>query len=86
MLHKQRTLTRRYAIVTLFHKKICSPIVSHNPHKAVFNGHPADWYNGHRDYAENNGLRSCRVCHGTDLTGGSGPSCYTCHGPVWRED
>ena len=57
-----------------------------NPHKAVFNGHPADWYNGHRDYAENNGVRSCRVCHGTDLTGGSGPSCYTCHGSVWRRD
>lgn len=57
-----------------------------NPHKAVFNGHPADWYTGHRNYAETKGVRSCRVCHGTDLTGGSGPSCYTCHGPVWRED
>ena len=57
-----------------------------NPHKAVFNGHPADWSTSHRNYAEKNGVRSCKVCHGTNLTGGSGPSCYTCHGPVWRED
>jgi predicted CxxxxCH...CXXCH cytochrome family protein len=26
----------------------------------------------------------CRSCHGSDLTGGSGPSCDTCHTPQWR--
>ncbi len=57
-----------------------------NPHKAVFSGHPSGWYTGHRDYAETRGVNSCKVCHGTDLTGGSGPSCYTCHGPVWLGD
>lgn len=24
-------------------------------------------------------LRNCTACHGTDLTGGTGPSCYDCH-------
>jgi hypothetical protein len=25
----------------------------------------------------------CATCHGTDLTGGYGPSCYICHGNRW---
>jgi len=24
-------------------------------------------------------LKNCTACHGADLTGGVGPSCYTCH-------
>ncbi|RLB36880.1 MAG: hypothetical protein DRH30_14180 [Deltaproteobacteria bacterium] len=28
----------------------------------------------------------CRNCHATDLTGGLGPSCDTCHTPGWRSD
>jgi predicted CxxxxCH...CXXCH cytochrome family protein len=28
----------------------------------------------------------CRACHGADLTGGSGPSCDTCHSVGWRSD
>ncbi len=55
-----------------------------NPHTAVFAGHPADWYTAHRSYARKNGVKSCRVCHGTKLRGDAGPSCFTCHGPVWR--
>ena len=27
----------------------------------------------------------CTACHGTDLTGDIGPSCTTCHDPVWSE-
>lgn len=27
----------------------------------------------------------CASCHGADLTGGSGPSCYICHGKVWKD-
>jgi hypothetical protein len=27
-------------------------------------------------------LTNCTLCHGTNLTGGSGPSCYTCHDPA----
>ena len=27
----------------------------------------------------------CTVCHGSDLRGGVGPSCYSCHGQEWRE-
>ena len=36
------------------------------------------------------GVQDCRACHGTDLTGGTGPSCDTCHTPqepqAWRSD
>ena len=29
----------------------------------------------------------CTECHGKTLEGGhDGPSCYSCHGPVWQED
>lgn len=28
----------------------------------------------------------CRGCHGADLTGGTGPSCDSCHEAGWRED
>ncbi len=45
--------------------------------------HPANWYTAHRNYAESNGTTTCQACHGADLRGGSGPSCYTCHGKVW---
>jgi hypothetical protein len=27
----------------------------------------------------------CTTCHGVDLRGGIGPSCYSCHGQEWRE-
>ena len=26
---------------------------------------------------------NCVACHGADLRGGAGPSCYTCHGQEW---
>jgi predicted CxxxxCH...CXXCH cytochrome family protein len=28
----------------------------------------------------------CRACHGSDLTGGAGPSCDTCHTVGWRSN
>jgi|WetSurMetagenome_2_1015567.scaffolds.fasta_scaffold897994_1 hypothetical protein len=28
---------------------------------------------------KNNPLVSCTACHGSDLKGGTGPSCYSCH-------
>lgn len=28
----------------------------------------------------------CNNCHGSNLRGGTGPSCYTCHGDEWSED
>ncbi|GEM_PF-2752388 len=27
----------------------------------------------------------CTSCHGANLRGGTGPSCLSCHGPVWNE-
>lgn len=27
---------------------------------------------------------NCSPCHGQDLKGGQGPSCYTCHGQEWH--
>ncbi len=45
--------------------------------------HPANWYKAHRSYVESNGTSTCQSCHGADLRGGAGPSCYTCHGKKW---
>jgi mono/diheme cytochrome c family protein len=28
-------------------------------------------------------LTNCVLCHGSDLKGGSGPSCFKCHGQKW---
>ena len=28
-------------------------------------------------------MTNCGQCHGSDLRGGSGPSCYKCHGQKW---
>lgn len=29
-------------------------------------------------------LQNCGPCHGQDLRGGAGPSCYACHGKEWK--
>ncbi len=29
-------------------------------------------------------VANCSPCHGQDLNGGQGPSCYTCHGREWH--
>jgi hypothetical protein len=29
-------------------------------------------------------LQNCSPCHGADLKGGAGPSCYTCHDQKWK--
>ncbi|MDX2471471.1 MAG: hypothetical protein QNL04_12935 [SAR324 cluster bacterium] len=31
----------------------------------------------------NSPVGTCDSCHGSDLTGDSAPSCYTCHGQKW---
>ena len=31
-----------------------------------------------------NATTNCISCHGADLKGGTGPSCYTCHGKKWN--
>jgi len=31
----------------------------------------------------NNPTANCVSCHGADLKGDKGPSCYTCHGKKW---
>jgi mono/diheme cytochrome c family protein len=28
-------------------------------------------------------LTNCVACHGATLTGGQGPSCFSCHGKKW---
>jgi len=45
--------------------------------------HPENWYKDHRSYVKQNGTLECTSCHGADLRGGSGPSCYSCHGKKW---
>ena len=47
--------------------------------------HPQDWdslvYARHKAFVGQNGTGFCASanCHGTDLTGGGGPSCSSCH-------
>jgi mono/diheme cytochrome c family protein len=45
--------------------------------------HPENRYKDHRSYVKQNGTLECTSCHGADLRGGSGPSCYSCHGKKW---
>ncbi len=41
--------------------------------------HPYGWEKLHPDFVDRNGISSCKTCHGQDLRGGTGPSCYSCH-------
>jgi len=41
--------------------------------------HPDGWLKQHPGYVDRNGTSSCKVCHGSTLQGGTGPSCYSCH-------
>ncbi len=52
-------------------------------------GHPEGWTTGKNDplhfhgyYAKKYSL-ACTACHGADLKGAHGPSCYSCHGKLW---
>ncbi|MDT8445298.1 MAG: hypothetical protein RRB13_00210 [bacterium] len=42
-------------------------------------------YHG-EDYKHPNSYCSSSSCHGSDLTGGNGPSCYSCHGVKWSDN
>lgn len=43
--------------------------------------HTSDWKNPevHGVYVQKSGLQVCRLCHGQNLEGQSGPACNTCH-------
>ncbi len=49
--------------------------------------HPADHTVSENGVYHKTGLTNptvnCVQCHGADLRGGSGPSCYSCHGQKW---
>ncbi|MBI5102563.1 MAG: hypothetical protein HZB33_12115, partial [Nitrospirae bacterium] len=62
---------------------IATALVSATPPPPAGPYHPANWYRDHRNYAGQNGVSTCTACHGADLRGGSGPSCYSCHGKKW---
>ncbi len=53
---------------------------SHNP--------PADHTKDRKGVRHKSGskqaLQNCGPCHGPELRGGVGPSCYACHGKEWR--
>ncbi len=48
--------------------------------------HPDGWLNQHPDYVDRNGTSSCTACHGQDLKGGIGPSCFSCHSDGGNDD
>ena len=41
--------------------------------------HPYGWDKLHPDFVDRNGMSTCKTCHGQDLRGGTGPSCFSCH-------
>ncbi len=45
-----------------------------------------DCYALHRPGFEDPLENGCTICHGTDLTGNYGPSCFICHGDKWNDD
>lgn len=49
---------------------------------------PADHTESHGGYMHKPGgqqaMDNCTTCHGADLKGDQGPSCYTCHGQQWQ--
>jgi len=54
-------------------------------------GVPADHTTLVRQAKHKSGLRTpftsqCTSCHGADLRGGTGPSCYKCHSKKWNEN
>jgi hypothetical protein len=48
--------------------------------------HPDGWLDKHPNYVDRNGTSSCTACHGKDLRGGIGPSCYSCHSDGGDDD
>jgi hypothetical protein len=48
--------------------------------------HPDGWLNLHPGFVDRNGTSSCTACHGADLKGGIGPSCFRCHSEVDDDD
>ena len=48
--------------------------------------HPDGWLSKHPDYVDRNGTSSCTACHGQDLKGGIGPSCFSCHSDGGKDD
>jgi cysteine-rich repeat protein len=55
---------------------VSGPPADHTDSKRGFMHKPG------KDYPFTNG---CTACHGSDLRGNIGPSCYTCHGEKWKE-
>ena len=66
------------------------PTATPRPTPPPSTGAPADhtnneegaWHKTGKDRPFSNG---CTACHGADLRGSSGPSCYKCHGKEWSE-
>jgi DMSO/TMAO reductase YedYZ molybdopterin-dependent catalytic subunit len=58
-------------------------------HSSVWNfDPPADHTINNSGFSHKEGLYqpeiNCTVCHGIDLMGGFGPSCYSCHSDIWK--
>jgi hypothetical protein len=49
---------------------------------------PADHTINNGGFSHKDGLyqpeTGCTACHGADLMGGFGPSCYSCHSDIWN--
>lgn len=65
-----------------------TPIAAPRPGAAAAGAAPADHTKDRKGVRHKSGSKqavaNCGPCHGSDLRGGKGPSCYTCHGQEWH--
>lgn len=61
-------------------QRAAAPAAKRNP--------PADHVKDRKGVRHKSGSKqavvNCGPCHGQDLRGGQGPSCFTCHGQEWH--
>ncbi|MFH1264442.1 MAG: PKD domain-containing protein, partial [Planctomycetota bacterium] len=59
------------------------PFSSPDPPPVGHHEPPGEWNHVLTEPRKDPIANGCNICHGSDLTGGAGPSCFTCHDDLW---